>query len=246
MALLPKTKHPIYELKIPSTQKTESFRPFLVKEEKILLMAKQSDDPTEIFRGMKQIINNCALDKKFDVNKLAIFDLEFLFLRLRAISVNNIAKVSYKDNEDGKIYDFDIDLNTIEVTFPENFSSNIKITDDTGIIMKFPAASLFDDKEYFKSGDDSLYELILRCIDKVYDAENVYFPSDFSREELDDFLDNIEINVYKNIMQFMENTPKLYHKLYASLCILRKTARILEGPEARCAGRSDGGNAEVA
>lgn len=210
---LPKLKFPVYELKIPSTKKTESFRPFLVKEEKILLMAKQSSDPTEIFRAMKQIINNCCINDSFDIDKLAIFDLEYLFLRLRSFSVNNIAKVSYRDNDDEKVYDFEIDLNTIEVLFPESVNNVIKITEETGIKMKYPSASLFDDKEYFKSGEDSLYELIIRCIDKIYDGEEIYDPSDYTKEELTEFLDNVGIKVYQEIMKFMENNPKLYYKI---------------------------------
>ena len=210
---LPKLKFPVYELKIPSTKKTESFRPFLVKEEKILLMAKQSSDPTEIFRAMKQIINNCCINDSFDIDKLAIFDLEYLFLRLRSFSVNNVAKVSYRDNDDEKVYDFEIDLNTIEVLFPESVNNVIKITEETGIKMKYPSASLFDDKEYFKSGEDSLYELIIRCIDKIYDGEEIYDPSDYTKEELTEFLDNVGIKVYQEIMKFMENNPKLYYKI---------------------------------
>ena len=145
---LPKTKHPLFDIKIPSTGKPVSFRPFLVKEEKLLLMAKASEDPTDIFKAIKQVINNCAMDKGFDIDKLAIFDLEYVFIRLRAISVNNIVKVSYRDNEDDKIYDFEINLNTVEVVFPEKISKNIKISDTIGMTMKYPPASIFDDKEY--------------------------------------------------------------------------------------------------
>lgn len=210
---LPKIKYPTYELKIPSIGKVETFRPFLVREEKILLMSKSSEDPTEIFRSIKQVINNCAIDTNFDVDKLTIFDLEFLFLRLRANSVNNIVKVSYRDNEDQKIYDFEIDLNTVNVQFPDNVLKTIKITDTMGIQMKYPSASLFDDKEYFKDTENSFYELIVRCIDKVYDAENVYNVSEYSKEDVENFLDQIGINAYKNIVEFMEKTPKVYYKI---------------------------------
>jgi hypothetical protein len=210
---LPKTKHPLFDIKIPSTSKAVSFRPFLVKEEKILLMAKASEDPTDIFKAIKQVINNCAMDKGFDINKLAIFDLEYVFIRLRAISVNNVVKVSYRDNEDNKVYDFEINLDTVEVIFPENISKNIKISDTIGMNMKYPPASIFDDKEYFKSGDNAFYELIIRCVDMIYDGDEVYDIANVTKEELENFLDEVGINAYQEIVKFMENTPKIVHVL---------------------------------
>ena len=136
---LPKIKHPIYEFKVPSMGTKESFRPFLVKEEKVLLMAKSSEDPSDAMRAVKQIVNNCAISESFDVDKLTIFDLEYLFLQLRAVSVSNIVKVSYRDNEDGKVYDFGIDLKEVDVEFPEGIEKVIRVTDDMGIVMKWPS-----------------------------------------------------------------------------------------------------------
>ena len=210
---LPKVKHPIYEFKVPSTGKKESFRPFLVREEKILLMAKSSEDPADSLRAVKQIVNNCAIDGAFDVDKLPIFDLEYLFLQLRAVSVNNTVAVSYRDNEDKKVYDFTIDLKDIQVKFPEDSNPVIKVTDDMGLMMKWPAASLLDDKNYFKVGDDAYYELILRCIDKVYDGEDIYNPSDYSLKEIEEFLDDCGVETLDKIQKFMSEAPRLYHKL---------------------------------
>jgi hypothetical protein len=211
--MLPKIKHPTYEFKIPSTGKLESFRPFLVREEKILLMAKSSKDPTDIFRSIKQVVNNCAINPNFDVDKLTIFDLEFLFLRIRAGSVNNIIEVAYKDNEDNEIYKFNIDLNKIEVKFPESVNKIVKISKEIGMTLKYPSASLFDDKEFFNSGENSFYELIMRCVDKVFDGDVMYDPNDYTREELEDFLEQVNVSAYNEIVKFMENTPKLYHKI---------------------------------
>jgi hypothetical protein len=210
---LPKIKHPTYEFVIPSTKKKEVFRPFLVREEKILLIAKSSDDPTESFRAIKQIVNNCCLDDRFDVDKLTIFDLEYLFLQLRAVSVNNIVKVSYRDNEDQKVYDFEIDLKSIEVEFPENIEKVIQVNDTVGIMMKYPSASLFDDKEYFKAGNEAFYELIVRCIDKIYDGEDLFDPKDYQPKEIEQFLDDCGIEVFEKIQKFMNSNPRLYHKL---------------------------------
>ena len=209
---LPKVKHSIHEFKIPSTSKKQTFRQFLVREEKILLMAKSSEDSADIFRAMKQIVNNCCMDDSFDIDKLSVFDLEYLFLKLRSISVSNIVKVSYRDNDDEKIYDFEIDLDKIEVEFPENVDKVIKITDSMGIVMKWPAASIFDDKDYFKT-NSAYYELILRCIDKIYDGEDIYEASEYTNKDLEEFLDDCSVATLEKIQAFMSNTPRLYHKL---------------------------------
>lgn len=210
---LPKVKHPIFEFAVPSTKKRESFRPFLVKEEKILLMAKASTDPADSLRAVKQVVNNCAIDKAFDVDKLAIFDLEYLFIQLRAVSVTNMVTVSYRDNEDQTVYDFNIDLKEIEVKFPEKVDPIIKVTDQLGIIMKWPGASVLDDREYLKIGDDAYYELILRCIDKIYDGDEIYNPSEYTLKEIEEFLDDCGVTILEKIQDFMSQTPRLYHKL---------------------------------
>jgi hypothetical protein len=209
---LPKIKHSIHEFKVPSTDKKLSFRQFLVREEKILLMAKSSEDPADIFRAVKQIVNNCCLDEAFDVDKLTIFDLEYLFLKLRAVSVSNQIKVSYRDNDDQQVYDFEIDLDEIEVDFPAGIEKVIKITDTMGIKMKWAAASIFDDKTYFKS-DSSYYELVLRCIDMIYDGEDIYDVANYTLKEVEEFLDDCSIEVLEKIQKFMASTPRLYHKI---------------------------------
>jgi hypothetical protein len=210
---LPKIKHPIFEFTVPSTNKKEPFRPFLVKEEKILLMAKSSEDPSEILRAVKQVVNNCTINDSFDVDRLAIFDIEYLFIQLRSVSVNNVVNVSYRDNEDQEVYDFEIDLQKIKVKFPEKIDRVIKITDDMGIQMRYPAASIFDDKDFFKTGDDAFYELIVRCIDKIYDGDDIYDPSEYTKEEIEEFLNDVGVEVFDKIQTFMTNVPRLYHKL---------------------------------
>lgn len=211
--MLPKLKHPTFEFTVPSTRKKELFRPFLVKDEKVLLMAKTSNEPSDIFRAIKQVVNNCAISDSFDIDKLAIFDLEYLFLKIRSVSVNNIVKVSYRDNEDGEVYDFEIDLANIEVKFPENIDSTIKISDSLGLKMKYPSASLFDDRTFLRSGDSAYFELILRSIDKIYDADSVYDPANFSKEDLEGFLDQLDTKTFEDIQKFIDNTPKLSHQI---------------------------------
>lgn len=211
--MLPKIKHPTFEFVVPSTKKKETFRPFLVKEEKILLLAKSSEDKIDILRALKQVVNNCAISSNFDIDKLAIFDLEYLFLKLRAVSVNNIAKVAYQDNEDQQIYEFDIDLNTIEVKFPEKSEQNIKVTKDIIIKMKYPSVTILDDRGIVEASDDSYFDLVLKCIDKVFDGEEVYDVQSSTKEELEEFLDQLSTPAFNKIQNFMSEMPKLYHEL---------------------------------
>lgn len=210
---LPKLKHPLYEFVIPSTKKKLKFRPFLVKEEKLLLMAKETADVAESLRAMKQIVNNCCAEKSFDVEELTLFDLEYLFLQLRAVSVNNMVSVSYRDNEDNEIYTFDIDLKEVNVLFPEGSDPIIKIDDKTGIIMRYPTTKILDDKEYFNTGDQAYFELILRCMDKIYDGDEVYECKNVSLKDREEFLDHLDITVFDKIQKFMNAAPRLYHKL---------------------------------
>lgn len=213
MSNLPKIDYPVYKIKVPSLKKDFQFRPFLVKEEKLLLMAKESENASDILSAIKQIINNCAIDTKFDVNKLAVFDLEFVFLKLRAISVDNMVKVSYKDKEDDKIYDFDINLEDVEVKFPEKIDNTIKITEKSGIVMKYPSASLYDDKDFLNIEKDYMFELIVRCIDTIYYEDQVYKASEYKKEDLNEFLENLNVKVFDKIQQFLINVPRMEYKI---------------------------------
>lgn len=210
---LPKIEYPITNIKVPSIKKSFPFRPFLVKEEKLLLMAKEENNTAEYLSAIKQVVNNCCLDKNLNINSLAIFDLEYLFLKLRAISVENVIKLSYVDTEDQKEYNFELDLNTIEVTFPDKIDNNIKLSDTTGILMKYPSASLYDDKEFLSLERDYMFELIIKCMDKIYENDSVYETKDYSKQNLMDFLDNLSIKTFEDIQKFLLNVPKLKHEI---------------------------------
>ena len=213
MSSLPKIDYPVHKIKIPSLNKEYHFRPFLVKEEKLLLMAKESENPSDILTAIKQIITNCSIDVKLDVDKLAIFDLEYIFLKLRAFSVDNNIKVSYKDNEDQKVYDFDIDLDKVEIVFPEKMDNTIKITNKSGIVMKYPSASLYNDKEFLKADKDYMFELILRCVESIYYEDQVYQAKDYKKQELNEFLENLNIKVFDQVQKFLLSTPKIEYKI---------------------------------
>lgn len=209
--MLPKIDHPIFKIKVPSLKKDHSFRPFLVKEEKVLLMAKESQNNSDIFSAIKQVVVNCSLDKNLDIDKLAIFDLEYIFLKIRAFSVDNIVKISYRDNEDNKIYNFDIDLNQIEIKYPEKTIDKIEINKSSGLIMKYPPASLYSDKDFLSTEKDHYFKLILKCVDKIYVGEEIYEVKDVSTKELEDFIENLSVNVFKQVNDFLTNTPRIEH-----------------------------------
>ena len=208
---LPKISYPTYTIKVPSTKKNVKFRPFLVKEEKLLLMAKESENNSDILLSIKQIVNNCCLDENFDNEKMTIFDLEYIFIKLRAFSVDNIVKVSYKDEEDGQNYEFEVDLNAVEVEFPEKNENNIKISDTFGILMKYPSASLYEEKDFLNLDKDYLFELIVRCIDKIYEGDNVFEAKNYTMKELGDFLENLDSKTFVSVQEFLMNSPKLLH-----------------------------------
>jgi len=213
MSNLPKIDYPLYKIKVPSLKKEYMFRPFLVKEEKLLLMAKESDNPADVLSAIKQIINNCSTDPKFEVNKLALFDIEYMFLKLRAISVDNKVKVSFKDKEDEKVYDFDVNLDDVEIKFPTKIENNIKITDKSGIIMKYPSATLYDDQEFLNLEKDHMFELIIRCIDSIYYEDNVFNSKDYKKQELNDFLEGLDIKTFEKVQNFLLSVPKIEYKI---------------------------------
>lgn len=209
---LPKIDQPIFDMTIPSIGKNITFRPFLVKEEKILLIAQQSGNDTEVIRAIKQILNNCILID-IDLDSLAIFDIEYMFLKLRSKSVNNIVKLSYRDTEDGEVYDFDLDLDTIEVTMPDNINSKIEINENVGMTMKYPSASITDRMKDFDNEVDLMTFFIINCIDTIYDEDNVYVAADFTEEEISEFLDGLNVKSFEKIREFFESIPRLYHKI---------------------------------
>ena len=209
---LPKIDQPLFDMTIPSTGKKITFRPFLVKEEKILLIAQQSGSDSEIIRAIKQILNNCIQDD-IDLDSFTVFDLEYAFLKLRARSVNNIVKLAYRDTEDDEVYNFELDLDSIEIEMPEKINSKIDITDTVGMTMKYPSASITDKMTNFDNEVDLMTFFIINCIDTIYDEDSVYVADDFSEEEISEFLDGLDVKTFEKIREFFENVPRLYHKI---------------------------------
>lgn len=209
---LPKIEHPIYSLVLPSTGKQVSFRPFLVKEEKILLMAKQGGDEREIIKALKQIINNCIVDENIDVEHFATFDIEYFFLKLRSRSVNNIVSLSYKDFEDEKVYTVDVDLEGVEVIKDPAHTNKIKLNGGIGVVMKYPSVEILN-KLSSESEEEVAFDVIKQCIDTVYDQENVYNAKDFSEQEIDEFVQNLDVNSLEKMLEFFKTMPRLHYEV---------------------------------
>lgn len=211
--MLPKIEHPVYRIEVPSLGKKYSFRPFLVREEKLLLMAKESKNPTDILSAIRQIVTNCCIDK-LDIDTLALFDLEYIFLQLRAHSIDNVVNVSYRDDQDDKVYDFDINLHEVKVEFPKETPEKVvEVSKTAGLIMKYPSAQLYGDKEFLATEEDHYFSLIIRCVDKVYNGEEVFEASDIPTKEMEEFLEDLSLEVFNNVQEFLVNTPKIEYKL---------------------------------
>lgn len=206
--MLPKITYPISVFEQPSTKKKLKFRPFLVKEEKVLLMAKQSESFQEIMQAVKSILQDCCQEKDFDVNQIPIFDLEILFLRLRAVSVNNVEKISIQDDEDQQKYNLIIDLNSVNLIYPEEVASNkIQVGKDITIVMKYPTSDIFEEEDIEKKfNKEGVYELVLTCIDKIFDKDTLL---KFTLEEKKEFLENLDIKTFNKMRDFLLSIPKL-------------------------------------
>lgn len=212
--MLPKIDKPLFDLNVPSTGLTFKFRPFTVKEEKILLTAQQSAEEKEIILAIKQVINNCCQDPSFAINDLATFDLEYMFLKLRSRSINNIIEVSYRDNEDDKVYDFQINLDDVTmINLESEKDSIITVTDEIGLKMKYPSVTIIDNIPEYNEPSDIIDYLIRNCIDYIYDADSVYSTKDISTEELNNWLDNLDIETFAKIRMFFDNLPQMYYRI---------------------------------
>lgn len=208
---LPKISVPTFALNIPSKNKKKTFRPFLVKEEKILLMAQQGNEQ-DMIDAIKQIINNCCIED-INVDSLATFDIEYLFLKLRGKSVDNIIELKFRDKEDDKVYDFQINLDEIEITINEDNDPKIEITNEIGMIMKYPNIASTQKMAGIDDQEDVFNKVLISCIDTIYDEESVYPASEHTDEELIEFIEQLDSKSFKKIEKFFDTLPKLSHVL---------------------------------
>ena len=200
---LPILQHPTFELTIPSTNKSLTYRPFLVKEEKVLLLAQESDEMKDLTRAIKQILKNCIVDGEIDLEAAPTFDIEYMFLHLRANSVSNKAKFNINDPESKKPIVVELDLKEVNVQHNDDHNSLIKLDDKVSLQMKYPTyetISLFDNMDNMV---DTTFGMIKYCVDKVLvGEEEVYEFKDYSDKEIDEFIDSLTTEHFKNIQTF--------------------------------------------
>lgn len=210
--MLPKISQPTFTVELPSTGESVKLRHMTVKEEKILLMAKESDDATDVYSSISQVLNNCFIEP---VKEMAIVDLEFLFLRLRAASVSTKSRVSYRDNEDEQIYDFEIDLNQVQVKQPDKKpESVIKISDEVSIKLKLPPAELYGKKEFLNmTGEQAFLEIFKNSIESITEGSKHYDPKMSQPEELTEFIDNLPVSAFNDVREYFSNLPRLNYEI---------------------------------
>ena len=214
---LPTIATPAYELELPSTKKKIQYRPFLVKEEKLLVLALESEDTKQITTAIKTVIKNCILTKGIKVEKLPTFDIEYLFLNIRGKSVGEEVELNIVAPDDGTTsVPVTIAIDEIKVKENEDHTNKIKIDDDLMMEMKYPSLDEFIKSNFDfndESSMDQSFELIAGCIDKIYNEEEVWSTSDCSKKEVKDFLEQMNSAQFKEIEKFFDTMPKLSHEI---------------------------------
>lgn len=209
---LPKIDLPLYEITLPSNEKKIKYRPFTVKEEKILLTAQQSKDAQQIVMAIKQIVNNCIQD--YDIEKLALFDLEYLLINIRAKSVDNSVEFEIEDPDTKEKIKLKLDLQNVKVHRDERHSNKIQLDDTYTLFLKYP--TIDDFAEILNKEDlspEKSYEILISCIDMVASKDEVYNFKDFSKKQVDDFVESLHSDVTKKIKLFFDTMPKVRHEM---------------------------------
>ena len=215
---LPKIDVPIYSIKLLSNDNTLKFRPFTVKEEKLFLMANESEELDTVVDTIKQVINNCLLDE-FDVDSLPLFEVEHIFLNIRAKSISEIVNLKYKCNNTisaegeeekkcGNIVEIDLNILDIKPEKQENHSNKIEITENLGMLMKYPSfqtLKMFNPASEF----DAIMDMTIDCIEYIYDKDSIYYAKDSTREELVEFIESMQNKDLDKIRLFFETMPKM-------------------------------------
>jgi hypothetical protein len=214
---LPSLSVPTYETVLPSTGKNIKYRPFLVKEEKVLLLATESDDEKEVESAVKSILKSCILTRGVKIENLASFDLEYLFLKIRGVSAGEDIKMRVTCQDDNKtVVDVSINLDDINVFKPEGHSNKIMLNEDTGLIMKYPGVDQFINLTLLNkdlSDTSEIFELVAKCVDQVFQGEEVWETSDMKLKEVVDFLEGMTQQQFELVQNFFETMPVLRHEI---------------------------------
>jgi len=210
---LPKLGYPTYELELPSTGKTVKYRPFLVKEEKVLLLALESQDEKQVINAVKDLIKNCVISR-IKVEDLPSFDLEYIFLKIRAASIGETIVMNVTcldDNETG--VEAVININEVEIFKPEGHNKKLMFDDESGIVMRYPSMKQFVEREFLQKElkTEEVYEFIANSIDQIFQGEEVYDSSTTTKKEFREFVDSLTTKQFEKIQQFYATAPRLSH-----------------------------------
>jgi len=209
---LPRIAVPKYKLIIPSSGKEVNYRPFLVKEEKILLIAMESDDEIQMTSAIQNIIENCVYDD-LEVQSMPMFDIEYIFLQLRAKSKGEVVDLSFECGKCKKPINVQVDISKIETTKTEGHDIKIPLSDDVGVIMKYPSIEIQSIINKESTDVENVFSTIIFCIDSIWDKESVYASKDHTKEELDNFLESLPDDSFTKIQKFFDTVPVLKHEL---------------------------------
>ena len=214
---LPTIATPTYTLKVPSTNKSITYRPFLVKEEKILLMAMESKEDKDMADALRQIITNCVSTANFDAHTLAVFDLEYIFLNLRAKSVGEIAEPTIKCPECDTDITLKVDLTKVKVKKDRKHKAEIPLSENIGVTMKYPdIEDLLAMESPMEDGEkevDRTFTMIMHSIENIWDENSVYAAKDHTEEEINTFLESLTTDHFEKIQAFYDTMPRLEHKI---------------------------------
>ena len=211
---LPTVDLPTHELEIPSNKKKIKFRPFLVKEEKVLLLALESDDEQNIRNAVLNLLKGC-ISSRIKIDNLATFDLEFIFLNIRAVSVGEIVDINVTCQDDEKTQvKYQLNLTDVQVDFPKGHTNKIMLTDDLGVMMKYPSFNRFVESQFAQKdvNEDTVIEIIAESIDQIFQGEEVYDDSTTTPKEFVEFVESLTTQQLEKLQKFFETSPRLEHK----------------------------------
>jgi hypothetical protein len=209
---LPTMDLPTYDLVVPSNKKKIKFRPFLVKEEKVLLMALETDNEKNIKNAVYDLLKAC-ITTRIKLESLATFDLEYIFLNIRAVSVGEIVQMNITCQDDEKTeVKYNLNLTDVDVFFPEGHENKIMLTDDLGVIMKYPSFDGFIESQFTETKDFDVIKVIAESIDQIFQGEEVFDESTTSKKEFVQFVESLTNSQLEKIQTFFETSPRLEHK----------------------------------
>jgi len=226
---LPKLDVPIYEMVVPSTDEKIKYRPFLIKEEKILLIAMESGENKDIIQAVKQIVSECTFNK-LELGDMPMFDVEFMFLNIRAKSVGEISKLKVLCQDDKVTYAaVEVDLSKIEVQVNDDHTNKIELSDEMGVFMKYPSIDSFSTAGIAEITASNMLDVIVACIDTIYDkkGEEVYDSKDSTQKELVDFVEQLNTKQFQEVQKFFDTMPKLRHEMKVKNPKTKKESKVV-------------------